>query len=266
MTTLLRHFLMSAVLTSYLCAAPALVTSPEAKVLVNGGAMMDGNVFKAATLPAMRGFYPKTGHVALILHASHPEDRDRMETRLKLAFADLAAGLTAESVHRYDEAGALALLRRADAIFIGGGDTFMLLRVMQETGQLDLLQERIRAGVPVGGSSAGANVLGLLIGGTNDFPVTDVPTRESIAAFPAVINPHHPLATAADFGGREWKIRNYLRWNPGEVMLGLGDAATAVLRDGQVTLELGPAWLYVPGKETRWLETGDRIPELDSKS
>jgi dipeptidase E len=259
----LRFLLMSAALSSYLCAAPALVTSPSARVLVNGGAMMDGNVFKAATLPAMRAFYPATGHVALILHASHPEDRDRMEARLQAAFRDVAAGLTAESVHQHDEAGALALLRRADAVFIGGGDTFMLLRVLRETGQLDVLRERILAGVPVGGSSAGANVLGLVIGGTNDFPVTDVPTRESIAAFPAVINPHHPLATAADFGGREWKIRNYLRWNPAEVILGLGDAATAVLRDGQVTLELGPAWLYVPGKETRWLETGDRIPELD---
>jgi len=235
-------------------------------VLVNGGAMMDGNVFKSSTLPAMRAFYPESGQVALILHASHPADRDRMEARLQLAFADVAPGLRAESVHHHDEAGAVELLRTADAIFIGGGDTFELLRVLHATGQLAVLQARVREGTPVGGSSAGANVLGLVIGATNDFPVTDVPTRDAIAAFPAVINPHHPLSTSADFGGREWKIRNYLRWNPGEVILALGDAATAVLREGQVTLELGPAWLYMPGKETRWLETGDRIPELDPKS
>lgn len=244
-------------------AVADVAASPAARVLVNGGAMMDGNAFKAATIPAMRAFYGECRRVALVLHASHPPDRDRMERRLQAAFAAIDPAIHAESLHRHDAAGALELLRAADGIFIGGGDTFVLLKTLQETGQLGVIRERVLAGVPTGGSSAGANVMGPVIGTTNDFPVADVATREALAVFPALINPHHPKADAGqDFASREWKLRNYLRWNPDERVLALGDAATAVLKDGEVTLMLGPAWLYRSASESRVLVEGEVVPEL----
>ncbi len=225
-------------------ATPEFITSDQASVLVVGGSMMNGNHFADATLPAMREHYRGVQLVALVLHASHPRDRDRMEARLQQAFEHLG-GIRAESLHRHDTAGAAALLKRADGIFVGGGETFVLLRELYETGQLELIRERVRAGVPYGGSSAGANVAGLLIGTTNDFPVADIPSRRSLAIFPAVINPHHPRPeAAADFRGRAGKIGFYLSFNPDEQVLALGDAAIARLHRGVVKIELGPAWLY----------------------
>ena len=261
----MKH-LLSLMMVSMCVGVGSGGAGPSPRVLVNGGAMMDGNVFKAATVSSMRAFYREARRVVLILHASHPEDRDRMEGRLQSAFRELHPEIEARSLHRFEanEAAARAFLREADAVFIGGGDTFMLLRVLHETGQLAVLRERVAAGVPVGGSSAGANVLGPVIGVTNDFPVTDVPTRAAIGGFPALINPHHPLSEAeVDFGGRDWKLRNYLRWNPSERILALGDAATAVLENGEVTVTLGQAWLYVSGEETRALRTGERVRELE---
>ena len=239
-------------------------TSREANILVCGGAMMNGNHFADSVIPAMSEHYAGRQHVALVLHANHPPDRDKKERRLKEAFAHIGVA-KASSLHHLDNDGAIALLREADSIFIDGGDTFALLRDLRGMGQLEVIRERALAGVPVGGSSAGANVLGPVIGTTNDFPVNDLVTRNSLYLFPALINPHHPKPDDVQgYASREWKINNYRRWNPEDIVLGLGDRAIAVLRGGEVTLPLGPAWLYA-ADESRALETGDRIPELDSE-
>lgn len=235
------------------------MTSPQVSLLAVGGSMMNGNHFADATLPAMREHYAGTTTVALVLHPSHPADRDRMERRLQQAFQHLG-GQEAFSLHRFDTEEANRRLAEADAIFLGGGDTFMFLRVLYETGQLGILRQRILEGAPVAGSSAGANVLGTVIGTTNDFPVTDVPTRRSLAVIPVVINPHHPLPEAeSDFGSRAWKIGNYLRWNPTERVIALGDRAMLRLHAGELSIALGPVWEYRHGQAGVMLETGQAV-------
>lgn len=235
------------------------MTSPKVSLLAVGGSMMNGNHFADSTLPAMRELYAGTKTVALVLHPSHPADRDKMERRLQQAFEHLG-GQKAFSLHRFDQAEANRRLAEADAIFLGGGDTFMFLRVLYETGQLGILRQRILEGAPVAGSSAGANIMGTVIGTTNDFPVTDVPTRRSLAVIPVVINPHHPLPTAESaFGSREWKIGNYLRWNPTERVIALGDRAMLRLHEGEMSIALGPAWEYRHGTKGKPLQTGDPV-------
>jgi len=240
-------------------ANPAAEPSPS--VLVCGGSMMNGNHFADSTLAVMRAHYAGCRQIALVLHSTPPGERDRMEARLQEAFAHLIEA-KAESLHRRDAAGAKALLESADGIFVGGGETFVLLAELYRTGQLELIRARVAVGVPYGGSSAGANVAGLLIGTTNDFPVADVPSRRSLGIFPAVINPHHPAPdTKAEYDGRVWKIKNYLKFNPTETVLGLANASVARLHNGRVTLETGQGWLYRAGSE-RALVAGDAVPEL----
>jgi dipeptidase E len=240
----------------------AFAASPS--VLVSGGSMMNGNHFADSTLAVMRAHYAGCKKVALVIHASHPTDRDRMEARLQEAFKHLV-GAEAASLHRFDAAGAKDLLEKADGIFVGGGETFVLLGELYRTGQLEVIRRRVAAGVPYGGSSAGANVAGLLIGTTNDFPVAEIPTRTALGVFPAVINPHHPAPeTKADHDGRAGKIKIYLQFNPTETVLGLANASIARLHDGKVTLETGLGWVYRSGS-SRALKPGDEVPELVGK-
>lgn len=217
--------------------------APSPSVLVIGGSMMNGDHFADATLPVMREHFEGCRRIVLVLHASHPADRDRTEARLQRAFAHLG-GIAAESLHAVDDAEARRRLRAADGIFVGGGETFVLLRELYRTGQLEIIRERVHAGVPYAGSSAGANVAGLRIGTTNDFPVADVPTRDALALFPAVINPHHPRPEAPDFAARAGKIQGYLRFNPAETVLALGDASIARLHQGNVTFVVGYGRVY----------------------
>lgn len=242
-------------------AAPAWQTSPKASVLVSGGSMMNGDQFTDSVLPAMREHYAGRRTIVLVLHATHPAERDRMEARLQKAFQHLA-GIKATSLHRHDDAGARAQLMAAEAIFVGGGETFVLLRELARTGQTKIIRQRVMAGVPFGGVSAGANVAGLIIGTTNDFPVADIPSRDALALLPATINPHHPLPAAkADYDGRVGKIKIYLQFNPAETVLALGNASIVRLHAGQAKLIAGSGWIY-RAAGARELKLGEEIPEL----
>lgn len=247
----------------FLCLAfvspAAFAVSPS--VLVCGGNMMNGNHFADVALPALRTHYAGCKNIALVLHATHPAERDRMEKRLQEAFAHLN-GAKAQSLHKLDAAGQQALLEGADGIFIGGGETFVLLGDLYRLGQLEVIRARVAAGVPYGGSSAGANVAGLLIGTTNDFPVAEIPSRKALGIFPAVINPHHPTPeTKPEFDGRAGKIKIYLQFNPAENVLGIAEKSAVRLHDGRVTLECGQAWLY-RADGVRALAAGEPVPEL----
>lgn len=237
--------------------------SPAASVLVCGGSMMNGNHFADGVLPVMREHYAGRTRIALVLHASHPTERDAMELRLQKAFAHLLGDkVKAESLHRRDAAGAKELLRTADAFFVGGGETFVLLGELQRTGQLELIRERVLAGVPYGGSSAGANVAGLVIGTTNDFPVADVPSREALGLLPVSINPHHPLPVQkADYDARVGKVLGYLKFNPQEIVLALANASMLRLHRGRAVLVAGEGWLYTAAAR-RELKLNELVPEL----
>lgn len=226
--------------------------------------MMNGNHFADSTLDVMRRHYAGCKKIALVIHASHPMERDRMEKRLQEAFAHIGVP-AAESLHRHDAAGAMTLLKSADGIFIGGGETFVLLGELYRTGQLQIIRGRVAAGVPYGGSSAGANVAGPLIGTTNDFPVAEIPSRTALGVFPAVINPHHPVpAKKAEHDGRAGKIKIYLQFNPTETVVALADASIARLHEGKITLETGLGWIY-RSDGVRALVPGDAVPELVGK-
>jgi dipeptidase E len=141
-----------------------------------------------------------------------------------------------------------------------------LLRELYRTGTLEVIRQRVLAGIPYGGSSAGANVAGLLIGTTNDFPVADIPSRDALALLPVSINPHHPVpATKAEFDGRAGKIKTYLHFNPTETVLALANASIARLHDQALKLEVGFGWLYTRAG-TRALSPGDVILATAPKS
>lgn len=243
-----------------LLAAARAATAPLPSVMVSGGTMMNGDHFADSNLPALREHFAGCHRIAMVLHATPAKDLDHMEQRLQKAFEHLL-GAKAESLHHYDAAGQRALLESADGIFVGGGETFVLLAELYRLDQLSVIRARVAAGIPYLGTSAGANVAGLVIGTTNDFPVAEIPSRRALGIFPAVINPHHPLPAEADFRGRAGKIGYYLKFNPTDRVLGIGNASLVRLHGGQVKVVAGAAWLYQAGR-TRELHPGDSVPEL----
>jgi dipeptidase E len=237
---------------------PNFHTSSDASVMISGGTITVNGKFRPAVSAAHKLHYGDRKKILLILHASEPARRDSEETKLKKLFAD--DHYDAESLHHWRGDEALAKIAAAEAFFVGGGETFLLLRTLIETGQLDLIRKRVLDGIPYNGSSAGANIAGPVIGTTNDFPVVDVPTRLSLGIFPAVINPHHPEANDPAYAGRVGKVKIYCRLNPKDTVLGMSNGSVARLHRGKVTIEAGPMFYY-HGTEERPLKDGE-CPEL----
>jgi len=161
------------------------------------------------------------------LDHAEPEIRSVLGGRRRVAFVPFAlkdhAGYTARVAERLDRMGVDAFqvgnaddLRQAEAIFIGGGNTFRLLKALYDRDLLQIIRERVRAGVPYIGSSAGTNVAAPTIKTTNDMPIVEPPSFDALGLVPFQINPHYldPDPGSTHKGeSREERIREFLEEN-----------------------------------------------------
>jgi dipeptidase E len=100
-----------------------------------------------------------------------------------------AMGHELRSAHTYDDPD--QALDDADAVFIGGGNTFRLLAQLERTGLLEAIRQRALAGMPYMGSSAGTNVATKSIRSTNDMPIVQPRSFDALQLVPFQINPHY---------------------------------------------------------------------------
>lgn len=142
---------------------------------------------------------------------------DEYTARPKAVFA--AEGITLKGVHEFETVEEAT--QHAEAWFVGGGNTFVLRRTLDETGLTPFLDASVRGGVPYMGSSAGINLAGISIGTTNDMPVVEVPTHRAMGWLPFNLNPHYqdPLAGSTHMGEtREQRIAEFHVFNPQPVV------------------------------------------------
>ncbi|MEX0332361.1 MAG: dipeptidase PepE [Puniceicoccaceae bacterium] len=209
---------------------------------------------------AMRELYGSIRRILLINFASLPGERDAYAERMQRDFRAIHPDMVVDSLHQVDISRAEAAVRKAEAFYVSGGNTFLLLRELYDRKVVDLMRKRVLGGVPYAGSSAGSNIGGLCIGTTNDFPITDVPTRRSLGLFNGIYNPHHPEEAAIDFASRQWKIRQYARFNPDETVVGVPDSGMLRIQGNRVTLLGEGAVAFVQqGGDGRRVNSGEAV-------
>jgi dipeptidase E len=181
---------------------------------------------------------------------------DDFTATVRAKFAEFGVGI--EGIHT--AADPVAAVRAAEAIVVGGGNTFHLLKTMHERGLVSAIAERARAGVPFAGWSAGSNVACPTIRTTNDMPIVQPPTLDAMGLVPFQINPHYLDTHPAGHGGetREERILEFIEANPGVTVVGLREGS--ILRreaDALTLLGTKPARIFRKGQETREVEPGD---------
>jgi len=161
-------------------------------------------------------------------------DRDRYAATAQQRFARM--GYELSSVHT--AANPVQAVNHTDAIFIGGGNTFRLLKSLYDFDLLDAIRARVEGGMPYIGSSAGSNVAGPTIRTTNDMPIVEPPSFDALDLVSFQINPHYldPDPNSKHMGEtREERIVQFLEENDTPVV-GLREGAMLRIENGEIVL------------------------------
>lgn len=161
-------------------------------------------------------------------------DRDKYAATAKQRFAKM--GYELSSVHTADDPA--QAVNKTDAVFIGGGNTFRLLKALYDFGLLGPIRQRVAAGMPYIGSSAGSNVAGPTIRTTNDMPIVQPPSFDALGLVSFQINPHYldPDPNSKHMGEtREERIVQFLEENETPVV-GLREGAMLRIENDETVL------------------------------
>jgi dipeptidase E len=141
------------------------------------------------------------------------------------------AGITVTGL---DEATApLAEVQRAEALFIGGGNSFRLLAELQRLDLVEAIRQRVLTGMPYLGASAGTNMACPSLRTSNDMPIVEPRSFQALRLVPFQINPHYidPDPSSRHMGEtRQARIAEFLEEN---------DVPVLGLREG--------SWLRISG-------------------
>jgi len=186
-------------------------------------------------------------------------DWDAYTDKVREAFAPLSLDLN--GIHT--EADPLAAVARAEAIIVGGGNTFNLLKCCREQGLLAPMASRVRAGAAYAGWSAGANLACPTIRTTNDMPIVDPAGFDALGLVAFQINPHYTNALPEGHRGetRNERLAEFLRAQPQMQVVGLPEGSWLEVEDAQVRL-CGPhaAIWFEAGREPVTWEPGAAMP------
>jgi dipeptidase E len=188
-------------------------------------------------------------------------DRDDYAARASARFAEM--GYTTTSAHSVGDP--IRAIAETDAVFIGGGNTFRLLKSLQDLDLIEPIRRRVNEGASYIGSSAGSNVAGPTIKTTNDMPIVQPRSFDAIGLVPFQLNPHFldPVPKSTHMGEtREERIMQFHEENETPV-LGLREGAWVSVENGSVKIGgTRGARIFRRGEMPVEKTTGDEISSL----
>ena len=188
-------------------------------------------------------------------------DRDAYASTARERFQKM--GYRLESIHTATDAQ--QAVNEAEAIFIGGGNTFRLLKSLYDTDILQTIRRRVSEGMPYIGSSAGSNVAGPTIKTTKDMPIVQPPSFDALGLVPFQISPHFldPDPNSTHMGEtQEERISQFLEENDTPVA-GLREGAVVRAENGTYVLKGSTgARIFRKGHEPVETRPGERIDHL----
>ncbi|HEX8722132.1 MAG TPA: dipeptidase PepE, partial [Pyrinomonadaceae bacterium] len=199
--------------------------------------------------------------VLFVPFAAVTRTEDEYAARVRKHFGPL--GYEVASLH--EAADARAAVEAADAVAVGGGNTFKLLRGLYEAGVVELIRERVAGGLPYVGWSAGSNVACPTIRTTNDMPIVEPPSFDALNLVPFQINPHytdyHPPGHMGET--RDERLGEFVHANPCVRVVGLREGTMLRVEGDEIKL-LGPrpARYFIKGEQPRDVAPGESFAFL----
>ncbi|RUA27786.1 MAG: dipeptidase PepE [Bacteroidetes bacterium] len=186
---------------------------------------------------------------------------DAYEERVATVYKSM--GYELYSIH--NEADPIKAVEEAESIAVGGGNTFYLFKMMQETGIMPAIKKRVEAGMPYMGWSAGSNSACPSLKTTNDMPIVEPSSFDGIGIIPFQINPHYLDAHPDGHGGetREQRLEEFMAVNPDMYIVGLREACLLQMEGDKMELKGKHSMrIFKHGQKTYEVQPGDDLSFL----
>lgn len=179
---------------------------------------------------------------------------DEYEAKVKKRFNEIGHDII--SIHNFENQ--IDAIKNAEAIVIGGGNTWQLTRMIHDNNLTSVIVEKVKSGIPYIGWSAGSNVACPTIKTTNDMPIIDPKGLNALGLIPFQINPHFLDANPAGHGGetREDRINEFMEINR--------DVYVAGLREGTMFLYEKDNISLLGERNCRIFKFGEKTVELSN--
>lgn len=226
------------------------------RVLLISNSTLHGSGYLDHAETEIRDFLGDVKRVLFVPYALF--DRDKYAATAQQRFKKMGYDLT--SVHTADDP--IAAVNETDAVFIGGGNTFRLLKMLYDIELIEPIRNRVLSGMPYIGSSAGSNVAAPTIKTTNDMPIVQPPSFNALGLVSFQINPHYldPDPNSKHMGEtREERVMQFLEENDTPVV-GLREGAMLRIEDDETVLHgSSGARIFRKGMEAVEISPGARV-------
>lgn len=181
---------------------------------------------------------------------------------VRIAFSKINKAV--KGIHEFDNPK--DAIKSAEAIFTGGGNTFVLVNQLYKNNLMSELRSTIESGTPYLGTSAGSNICGLTIGTSNDMPIMYPPNFNTLGLIPFNINPHYldPAPGSTHMGEtRETRIIEFHEFNS-QPVIGLREGSYLEIKGSKIVL-MGPlkARVFEKNRQPYELETMSDLSSLN---
>lgn len=231
-------------------------------MIIASTSTLHGSGYLDYLLEELTFFFKDTDTILFIPYA-RPGGMNHVDYTRKAQEAFSKIGKTVKGIHEFNNPK--DALKNANGIFVGGGNTFVLVNQLYRNDLMFTMQNVIRGGTPYLGTSAGSNICGLTINTTNDMPIVYPPSFKALGMLPFNINPHYldPDPGSKHMGEtRETRIQEFHAFNS-QPVVGLREGSWLQVNGDSIVLEGElEARIFEYNKAPYEVETGTDLSRL----
>ncbi|WP_136479984.1 dipeptidase PepE [Cognatitamlana onchidii] len=205
-------------------------------IIIASTSTIHGSTYLEYILEDLQVFFKDVESILFIPYA-RPSGISHDDYTIKAKSAFEKIGIAVRGIHEYDQPK--DAIEKAEAIFVGGGNTFVLTNQLYKNDLISTLKRTINRGTPYLGTSAGSNICGLSIKTTNDMPIVYPPSFNALGLVSFNINPHYldPDASSTHMGEtRETRIQEFHHYNT-QPVIGLREGSWLEVKENSILLK-----------------------------